>query len=83
MNKIKRIMCKHKNKEQRWIYPEQWIYNEFFDKVQTVRYKEIYCKDCGKIFGTVLAQPVFTDSIYEEVKGAYLKNNRKELKSSF
>lgn len=72
---LKRLKCKHKNVKYIWVYPEQWIYNEFFDKAQTTRYKEVYCENCGKILGTVLAQPVFTDFIYEEVKEEYLKNN--------
>ena len=84
MNKIKRMMCKHKNKQSRWTYPEQWTYNEFFDLAQTIRYKEIYCEDCDKSFGTVLAQPIFNSSIYDEVKEEYLKNNDiKAMKSSF
>lgn len=75
---IKRNKCKHTNRGHRWVYPEQWIYNQFFKKAQTTRYKEIYCKDCGKFFGTVLAEPVFTDTIETEVKEEYLKNKHNE-----
>lgn len=74
-SKVKRLTCKHINKETKWIYPNGFKYNEFFDVAQTTRERLITCKDCGKILNSILVQWISHEQIYEELKKEYLEKN--------
>jgi hypothetical protein len=70
MGKLKQKFCKHRNKEEEWIYPRPFVYNEYFGVACTIRRRVYTCKDCGKVI-VKYVQWVTCDQIEKEVIEEY------------